>query len=154
MVEVHAEVLRGPGSPVYLIGEEIECEISFRNLDASDTQDAKSATKSKKSKIEVLAWACAQISCQCYINETKVILPKSRAQYQKDIENIEKGTSFMPNKGENGIIIYSSKPKILFCDLKLEPNVSKSCNFYSFFSFFSTILKHQFLSCLQRKDSI
>ena len=131
MVEVYAEILRGPGAPVYLTGEEIECEISFRNIeDSSSTsaaQDNKNA-KSKKNKIEVLAWACAQISCQCYINETKVILPKSRAQYQKEIENIEKGTSFMPNKGENGIIIYSSKPKILFCDLKLEPNVSKSCN--------------------------
>ena len=125
MVEVFAEILRGPGAPVYLTGEEIECEISFRNID--DTAQDNKNSKSQKNKIEVLAWACAQISCQCYINEKKVILPKLRAHYQKEIENIEKGTSFMPNKGENGIIIYSSKPKILFCDLKLEPNISKSC---------------------------
>jgi hypothetical protein len=129
MVEVFAEILRGPGAPVYLTGEEIECEISFKNIDdsSSSAAQANKNLKNKKNKIEVLAWACAQISCQCYINETKVVLPKLRAQYQKEIENIEKGTSFMPNKGENGIIIYSSKPKILFCDLKLEPNVSKSC---------------------------
>jgi hypothetical protein len=130
MVEVFAEILRGPGAPVYLTGEEIECEISFRNIDdsSSSTAQENKNLKSKKNKTEVLAWACAQISCQCYINETKVVLPKLRAQYQKEIENIEKGTSFMPNKGENGIIIYSSKPKILFCDLKLEPNACKSCN--------------------------
>ena len=123
MVEVTAEILRGPGMPVYLTGEELECEITFKNIGVV-SEDKKS---NNKNKIETLAWACAQISCQCFINDTKVLLPKSRAQYQKDIENVEKNTSFMPNKGENGIIIYSSKPKILFCDLKLEFNVSKSC---------------------------
>jgi hypothetical protein len=129
MVEVYAEILRGPGSPVYLTGEEVECEITFKNLgDTSSTANKVSnKNNNKKETLKTLAWACAQISCQCYINDTKIILPKSRAQYQKDIENIERGTSFMPNKGENGIIIYSSKPKILFCDLKLELNVSKSC---------------------------
>lgn len=140
MVEVYAEILRGPGIPVYLTGEEIECEITFKNLTESAASSlvasaSNSATKeakkqAKKDKIKVLAWACAQISCQCYINDSKIVLPKIRAQYQKDIENIEKaGTSFMPNKGENGVIIYSSKPKILFCDLKLEPSISKSCIF-------------------------
>ena len=119
MVEVYAELLRGPGSPVYLIGEEIECEITFRNLIGDLNVDGSTKT---------LAWACAQISCQCSINESKVILPKSKLN-AKENELDKSVTSFLPNKGEHGIIVFSSKPKILFCDLVLEANSSKSCNF-------------------------
>lgn len=121
MVEVYAELLRGPGSPVYLIGEEIECEIIFRNLSGDEVNNVNSSTKT-------LAWACAQISCQCSINESKVTLPKSKLNAKEN--ELEKSvTSFLPNKGEHGIIVFSSKPKILFCDLVLEPNSSKSCIF-------------------------
>ena len=117
MVEVYAELLRGPGSPVYLIGEEIECEITFRNL--SDELGNVGPTKT-------LAWACAQISCQCSINESKVVMPKSKLS-AKESELDKGGTSFLPNKGEHGIIVFSSVPKILFCDLVLEASSSKSC---------------------------
>jgi hypothetical protein len=135
MVEVCAEILRGPGSPVYLTGEEIECEITIKSISELNEKN--------KSTAKTLAWACAQISCQCYLNESKVLLPKIKSNQQtnmvilnnttnivnKDIaDNLEnQKTSFLPNKGENGLVVYTSKPKILFCDLKLDANNSKSC---------------------------
>lgn len=113
VVEVYADIIRGSGSPVYLLGEEIECEIKF-----------------KANEEATLAWACAQISCQCYINESKVLLPKNKTSH---IDSLENGTSFVPNKGDNSLIIFSSKPKILFCDLTLDASGStKTCNHLNF----------------------
>jgi hypothetical protein len=79
---------------------------------------------------QIIAWSCAQIDCHCYIDESKVILPKDPLKYNTNNENNENeisNTSFQPNKDRMGISVYSSKPKILFCNLKLTPNESKSC---------------------------
>ena len=80
---------------------------------------------------QIIAWSCAQIDCHCYIDESKVILPKDPLRYNlnnndKQVNEIS-ATSFQPNKDRIGISVYSSKPKILFCNLALRPNESKSC---------------------------
>ncbi len=147
MIEVHAEILRGPGSPVYLTGEDIECEITFKSVNELNEQK-----NQQKSLVKTLAWACAQISCQCYLNESRIILPKTKTSQQQasvmfvnNTNNVlnkvdmsdtleNQKTSFLPNKGENGIVVYTSKPKILFCDLKLDQNNSKSCKTLFFFN--------------------
>lgn len=36
-------------------------------------------------------------------------------------------TSFEPCRGETGHVVLSTKPKILFCDLRLAMGESKSC---------------------------
>lgn len=42
-------------------------------------------------------------------------------------EIIFSDTSFAPCKSENGYVVLSTKPKILFCDLSLAKGESKSC---------------------------
>ena len=77
-----------------------------------------------------VAWACAQIDCHCYIDESKVILPKDPIKYNtsgSDKPNEIVSTSFQPNKDRLGISVYSSKPKILFCNLTLRHNQIEKC---------------------------
>lgn len=99
-----------------------------------------------------IAWSCAQIDCSCFIDESKVSLPKDPIRYGTYNENGtttngksnssginintagggpmtgEVGnTSFQPNKDRVGISVYSSKPKILFCNMLLRPNETRSC---------------------------
>ncbi|RNA29447.1 RAB6A-GEF complex partner 2-like isoform X1 [Brachionus plicatilis] len=75
----------------------------------------------------VVVWSCAQIDCNCFIDDSKVMLPKDPLRYSI----VEKAgdssvTSFQPNKDRLGISIFSSKPKILFCNLILRPGEEKS----------------------------
>lgn len=99
---------------------------------SSSVNNFLSAFKSSKSndnlenneEQQVILWSCAQIDCHCYIDESKVIL--SSLRYNNTNENKDNETSFQPNKDRVGISVYSSKPKILFCNLSLRPNESKS----------------------------
>ena len=92
-----------------------------------------------------IAWSCVQIDCHCFIDESKVVLPKDPLRYSNlsNIGQLSGGgvaasdssstapfsrTSFQPNKDRVGISVYSSKPKILFCNLTLAPNQTQSCN--------------------------
>lgn len=38
-------------------------------------------------------------------------------------------TSFVPHKGDSGHIVFSTKPKIILCDLKIFAGESKSCKY-------------------------
>ncbi|CAF0875016.1 unnamed protein product [Brachionus calyciflorus] len=74
-----------------------------------------------------IVWACAQIDCNCFFDESKVMLPKDPLRYstaEKAGDN--SSTSFQPNKDRIGVSIFSSKPKILFCNLVLRPGEEKS----------------------------
>ncbi len=83
----------------------------------------------------IVLWACAQIDCHCHIDESKVMLPKDPLRYNTGDKGVTtdaasvstSSTSFQPNKDRAGISLYSSKPKILFCNLALKPNQTKSC---------------------------
>lgn len=82
-----------------------------------------------------IAWACVQLDCNCYIDESKVALPKIPLRYNIYNESeaaaaassSSANTSFQPNRDRHGLSVYSSKPKILFCNLCLRPNEEKSC---------------------------
>jgi len=39
-------------------------------------------------------------------------------------------TSFAPCLTDNGHVVLSTKPKILFCDVGLSPGENKSCKYY------------------------
>ncbi|XP_075774453.1 RAB6A-GEF complex partner protein 2 isoform X1 [Pelodiscus sinensis] len=115
MIEVLAQLSRGP---VFLAGEMLECAIVFTNpLSPAST----SATS------EMLAWASAQIHCQFHASESRVALPPSDASAH-DVQ-AENETVFVPNRGERGQCILSTPPKILFCDLRLDPGESKSYSY-------------------------
>uniref|UniRef100_A0A8D2QF15 RGP1 homolog, RAB6A GEF complex partner 1 n=1 Tax=Zonotrichia albicollis TaxID=44394 RepID=A0A8D2QF15_ZONAL len=115
MIEVVAKLGRGP---VFLAGEVLECVITFTNpLSASSTSASS----------EMLAWASAQIHCQFHASENRVALPPSDGS-KHDVQ-AENETVFVPNRGERGQCILSTPPKILFCDLRLDPGESKSYSY-------------------------
>jgi RAB6A-GEF complex partner protein 2 len=144
-IQVEAEILRGSCTPVFFAGETLISEIRFNNNSNSNSSDN-----------QTILWACAQIDCHCHIDESKVVLSKNPLRYNtttltNDIEIISAvtpqppplataaaaastisqqsttaTTSFQPNKDRLGISIYSSKPKILFCNLNLSSNQTKT----------------------------
>ncbi|KAG8281117.1 Golgi membrane exchange factor (Ric1p-Rgp1p) subunit [Homalodisca vitripennis] len=67
MIEISAKLI---GGPVYLPGENVGCYITFMNPPLPN--DIRS--RSHRDDLEVLAWATAQIHCQCSTNG-KVPLP-------------------------------------------------------------------------------
>ncbi|XP_034823296.1 RAB6A-GEF complex partner protein 2 isoform X2 [Pan paniscus] len=113
MIEVVAELSRGP---VFLAGEALECVVTVTNPLPPTATSASS---------EALAWASAQIHCQFHASESRVALPPPDSS-QPDVQP-DSQTVFLPHRGERGQCILSTPPKILFCDLRLDPGESKSC---------------------------
>ncbi|XP_068109504.1 RAB6A-GEF complex partner protein 2 [Hyperolius riggenbachi] len=115
MIEVVAKLVRGP---VFLAGEVLECVVTFTNPLSALSTSASS---------ETLAWASAQIHCQFHASDSRVQLPASEEPRQ-DIQAVNE-TVFIPNRGERGQCILSTPPKILFCDLRLDPGETKSYSY-------------------------
>ncbi|XP_068945235.1 RAB6A-GEF complex partner protein 2 isoform X2 [Petaurus breviceps papuanus] len=115
MIEVVAELSRGP---VFLAGEALECVVTVTNPLSPTATSASS---------EALAWASAQIHCQFHASESRVALPPPDSS-QPDVQP-ESQTVFLPHRGERGQCILSTPPKILFCDLRLDPGESKSYSY-------------------------
>uniref|UniRef100_A0A8D0HCH5 RGP1 homolog, RAB6A GEF complex partner 1 n=1 Tax=Sphenodon punctatus TaxID=8508 RepID=A0A8D0HCH5_SPHPU len=115
MIEVSASLRRGP---VFLAGEALECVVTLSNPLCAASTCASSP---------MLAWASAQIHCQFHASESRVALPPSDDR-KHDVQ-AENETVFVPNRGERGQCILSTPPKILFCDLRLEPGESKSYSY-------------------------
>lgn len=132
-------LLRGS---VFFAGECIECEIIFTNV-----ADGKKETCSHpcnhvnndfsngSNETDRLAWASAQIHCQCTVNESRVVLPTTNSRMDRTLNQISSDanascTSFVPSRGEQGRCLLSTQPKILFCDLELAPGESRNY-FYS-----------------------
>ncbi|XP_040191709.1 RAB6A-GEF complex partner protein 2 [Rana temporaria] len=115
MIEVVAKLVRGP---VFLAGEPLECIVTFTNPLSALSTSASS---------ETLAWASGQIHCQFHASDSRVQLPASEEPRQ-DVQ-AENETVFIPNRGERGQCILSTPPKILFCDLRLDPGETKSYSY-------------------------
>lgn len=118
MIEVTAKVVRGP---VYLAGESVECYITFSNTPVP----AHRRSQSNSDAFESLAWASAQIHCQCTTN-SKVTYPDENLFTAEELSTANTDTSFAPCRGERGHVVLSTKPRILFCDLRLSAGESKS----------------------------
>uniref|UniRef100_A0A3B4TVG9 GP1 homolog, RAB6A GEF complex partner 1 n=2 Tax=Seriola dumerili TaxID=41447 RepID=A0A3B4TVG9_SERDU len=114
MIEVVASMARGP---VFLAGELMECLITFTNPMSHLSTSASS---------EMLAWASAQIHCQFHASENRVALP---AQGNKQDVQAESDTVLIPSRGERGQCVLDTPPKILFCDLRLDPGESKTYSY-------------------------
>ncbi|KAI2662778.1 RAB6A-GEF complex partner protein 2 [Labeo rohita] len=114
MIEVVASMARGP---VFLAGEVLECLITFTNPMSHLSTSASS---------EMLAWASAQIHCQFHASESRVALP---AQGTKQDVQAESDTVLIPSRGERGQCVLDTPPKILFCDLRLDPGESKTYSY-------------------------
>lgn len=82
--------------------------------------------------MEQLAWSSAQLHCHLSVDEQKIRLPgKLNSQNWIDSKASSSGrdTSFNACKGERGVLIFSTEPRILFCDLLLKPNQSETFTF-------------------------
>ncbi|MEQ2257822.1 Golgi membrane exchange factor (Ric1p-Rgp1p) subunit [Ilyodon furcidens] len=77
---------------------------------------------------EMLAWASAQIHCQFHASENRVALP---AQGNKQDVQADSDTVLIPSRGERGQCVLDTPPKILFCDLRLDPGESKTCTYFT-----------------------
>lgn len=118
MIEVTAKLVRGH---VYLAGESVECYITFSNTPALTHK----RSQSNSDALESLAWASAQIHCQCTTN-SKVAYPDGNLFAPEELSTANTDTSFAPCRGERGHVVLSTKPRILFCDLRLSTGESKS----------------------------
>ncbi|XP_076068767.1 RAB6A-GEF complex partner protein 2 isoform X2 [Oratosquilla oratoria] len=119
MMEVVARVL---GGPVHLAGDVVHVCVTF----TAPALDPALRAQSNSDVCEVLAWASAQIHCQCSINEAKVRLPAQSPKAAEEQAVTNADTSFAPCRGDRGHVVLSTKPKILFCDLQLLPGESRS----------------------------
>lgn len=52
-----------------------------------------------RAKAAKLAWASAQIHCQCSVSEARMFLPKSTRLSAADVTTTGNDTSFIPSKG-------------------------------------------------------
>ena len=51
-------------------------------------------------RVERLAWASAQLLCQCSVSESRIILPATDETEKNTRNGIESSTSFVPSRGE------------------------------------------------------
>ncbi|XP_063231541.1 RAB6A-GEF complex partner protein 2 isoform X2 [Bacillus rossius redtenbacheri] len=120
MIEVTAKLVKGP---VYLAGEAVECYITFLNPQVSTHKRA----QSNSDVFENLVWASVQIHCQCSTSSRVAYPSADNAYAAEEISTANTAdTSFAPCRGERGHVVLSTKPKILFCDLRLSTGESKS----------------------------
>lgn len=114
MIDLTAKLLRGH---VFLSGEVVECSISFSRPPSPSHKISQSHTD----VLESLAWAAAQIHCQCF-TDLKVQKDGDRSTIPTFAD-----TALGASSHESGQIEIATKPKILFCDLRLSPGQTKTC---------------------------
>lgn len=114
MIEVVAKLPRGH---VFLSGEIVECSITFIHPQLPSHMVSQSHTDA----LESLAWASAQIHCYCFTD--------SKISKLQELGNTATFADTALNASLNGTgkVEISTKPKILFCDLRLAPGQSKTC---------------------------
>lgn len=80
---------------------------------------------------EILGWASAQVVCICSINPQKiVVIDNTSKQSNHQVSFSTNITSLSPSRGERGVVIFSTNPKILVCDLKLSKDTCMECKFH------------------------
>lgn len=112
MIDVTAKLVRGP---VYLSGEIVECSISFTHPPSPSHK----VSQSHSDVFESLAWASAQIICQCY---TDGKVTKQDEKFNSTFND----TTLAACVQDAGHIEKATKPRILFCDLRLSPGQTKT----------------------------
>ncbi|XP_044747069.1 RAB6A-GEF complex partner protein 2 [Coccinella septempunctata] len=116
-IEVTIKLTKGH---VFLTGESVECSISFSHqLSANHT-----ISQSNSNTVENVAWGSVQIYCHCF---TSPKVNKDNKLQSNDTPMFA-GTSLAITP-ESGLTVFSTKPKILFCDLKLYPGQTKTYNY-------------------------
>ena len=142
MIEVVARLTQG----VYLAGETVECAVTLRN-----PSPPPGATSQWNDQEEILAWASVQIHCKCWVSQNRVTVPEQASLSKEEQAVANSRTSFAPctannmflspavegstSQGSGALssansaarVVISTKPFILFCDLRLLPGECKTC---------------------------
>lgn len=87
---------------------------------------SRNGANANKVKTAKLAWASAQIHCQCSVNETQVDVSDIGHVSSAQLTRSSSDTSFVPFRGEKGSTVMATTPRILFCDLVLAPGETQT----------------------------
>ncbi|EDV94791.1 RAB6A-GEF complex partner protein 2 [Drosophila grimshawi] len=109
MIEIKAKLVRAD-SAIYATGECVECLIEFTNKVFADNA----------ASLENLAWASVQLHCYRKTSYSNPIADKSA-----ELAELIGRTALDAVTQTPGEVIVATKPKILFCDLRLQPGDTK-----------------------------
>ncbi|XP_039491016.1 RAB6A-GEF complex partner protein 2 isoform X1 [Drosophila santomea] len=127
MIEIKAKLLRAD-SAIYATGEKVECLIEFTNKVFCDEQTASQARDANEANSrENLAWASAQLHCY-----RKTSYSTSASERAAELTEMIGRTALDAVTQAPGDVIVATKPKILFCDLRLLPGETKMYFFNEF----------------------
>lgn len=113
MIEIKAKLVRADAA-IYATGERVECLIEFINKVLGGG--------AANNNVETLAWASVQL--HCYRKTNVYIGTQDKAL---ELAEMIGKTALDAVTQAPGDVIIATKPKILFCDLKLQPHESKIC---------------------------
>lgn len=116
MIEVSVKLTKGH---IFLTGETLECVISFSYPESEYHKISQSNTSS----FENLAWASAQIYCQCFTDPK--VGPTNKDE-KNTLNQLTFANTSLNAPTESGQIILATKPKILFCDIRLYPGQTRT----------------------------
>lgn len=113
MIEITANLVRAD-APIFVTGERVECLVEFvhKVLENDDHSN---------DFYENLAWASVQLHCY-----RKTSTPQSNNDKTLTMGDMAGKTALDASQSPGDAII-ATKPKILFCDLTLKPNETKTC---------------------------
>lgn len=112
-INVEAKLLH---RSVFFTGETVHCQVSFTYVDPSEISNLKSADpvtrvlehnhvdlNATNSTLDdlTIAWASAQIYCQCHINESRVVSINNIKEHNNLPADVM--TSFIPTRGKYGL---------------------------------------------------
>ncbi|XP_044312831.1 RAB6A-GEF complex partner protein 2 [Drosophila rhopaloa] len=126
MIEIKAKLVRAD-SAIYATGERVECLIEFTHRVFSDDQSASQSRNANEASQENLAWASAQLHCY-----RKTSYSTSTADRTAELTEMIGRTALDAVTQAPGEVIVATKPKILFCDLRLQPGETKMYFFNEF----------------------
>ncbi|EDW15876.1 RAB6A-GEF complex partner protein 2 isoform X1 [Drosophila mojavensis] len=122
MIEIKAKLVRAD-SAIYATGECVECLIEFTHKLFGEEQQR----NAKASTVENLAWASVQLHCY-----RKTSYSTQSADKTAELAELIGRTALDAVTQTPGEVIVATKPKILFCDLKLQPGETKMYFFNEF----------------------
>ncbi|KAH8248102.1 hypothetical protein KR038_000494 [Drosophila bunnanda] len=126
MIEIKAKLLRAD-SAIYATGERVECLIEFTHKVFPDEHGSTKTRNANNASQENLAWASAQLHCY-----RKTSYTTSSTDRTAELTEMIGRTALDAVTQAPGEVIVATKPKILFCDLRLQPGETKIYFFNEF----------------------
>lgn len=82
------------------------------------------------SRLENLAWATAQVHCYCSSTNDEKTTESTANKSVVKAAIVTADTALNTQQGQGNVVL-ETKPKILFCDLRLSPGETRSCRSHS-----------------------